>query len=745
MPALIGCVLIPILFGAQLVAGQDTTRVATEPQWPIDPATYPRPTHPATRATGLIIIDGRPDEAVWAEAPPITRFIQSRPDVGYLATQQTIVRVLYDNDAIYISAICFDDEPDNLTVTSLERDFPPLDSDVFSFVLDPNLDRRNAFLFYINPHGAYGDAQAFDDNRVLNYAWDGVAQVETQLTDFGWTVEIAIPLTTLRFEGAEGIQDWGFNAQRRVRRINESSTWSPLDRREYQPKVSRAGTLTGFEGLEQGRNLRVEPYVRGSVGLGSDEGAGTGDEVDGGFDLKYGLTSSLTLDATYRTDFSHVEVDQLQVNLTRFPLFFPERRNFFIENSGIFDFGDSTLREYRLSVSARDLTLFHTRRIGLSSTGDVIPMAGGARLTGSVGPLELGALTMRTEATAGRTAENFGVLRVRRRLLGASNVGLMVTHRNHVGDDGQPVHNRALGVDANFNLMDGLLLSSYVATTEGSGLEGDLEDRMAVRVAAGWRDRFWNTSVLYRRLGADFDPGLGFVRRRGINHYYATVGVHPSVEGFALQEVNPYVEIDYFTDLESVLETRSARAGLGFTFDDGARSAVTYEHLFERLFEPFRVSRSDLSVAVGDYQTHEVAFTHRTSPARVLSGNVVVSRGGYFSGTRTSYGVGGVWHPWPQLAVGASLSRNEISLPEGDFVADLAGLELSLNPTTRILVNAFVQYNSPMDEVVSNVRFRFIHAPLSDVYLVYSERRDMRGRVGLQQNVAVKVTRLLAF
>ena len=344
MPALIGCVLIPILFGAQLVAGQDTTRVATEPQWPIDPATYPRPTHPATRATGLIIIDGRPDEAVWAEAPPITRFIQSRPDVGYLATQQTIVRVLYDNDAIYISAICFDDEPDNLTVTSLERDFPPLDSDVFSFVLDPNLDRRNAFLFYINPHGAYGDAQAFDDNRVLNYAWDGVAQVETQLTDFGWTVEIAIPLTTLRFEGAEGIQDWGFNAQRRVRRINESSTWSPLDRREYQPKVSRAGTLTGFEGLEQGRNLRVEPYVRGSVGLGSDEGAGTGDEVDGGFDLKYGLTSSLTLDATYRTDFSHVEVDQLQVNLTRFPLFFPERRNFFIENSGIFDFGDSTLR-----------------------------------------------------------------------------------------------------------------------------------------------------------------------------------------------------------------------------------------------------------------------------------------------------------------------------------------------------------------------------------------------------------------
>ena len=281
--------------------------------------------------------------------------------------QHTIVRVLYDDEAFYLSGILYD-EPGNITVTSLERDFPPLDSDVLSFVLDTNLDRRNSFLFLINPYGAVGDAQAFDDMRILNNAWDGVVQVETQLTDFGWTMEIAIPWSTLRFEGAEGSQDWGFNVQRRIRRINESSTWSPLERREFQPKVSRAGTLTGFVGLEQGRNLWLEPYVRGSVALGS-EGVAGGDEVDAGLDLKYGVTSSLTLDATYRTDFSHVEVDELQVNLTRFPLFFPERRNFFIENSGMFEFGDGTPREFRLSVSGRDFTLFHTRRVGLSSGG----------------------------------------------------------------------------------------------------------------------------------------------------------------------------------------------------------------------------------------------------------------------------------------------------------------------------------------------------------------------------------------
>ena len=731
------------MFGAQLAAAQD--KVATEPEWPIDPATYPRPTHPATRASGPIVIDGRPDEAAWEEAPPITQFIQSRPDVGYPATEKTIVRVLYDDEALYVFAICYDTEPDNLTVTSLERDFPPLDSDVFSFVLDPNLDRRNSFLFYINPYGAYGDAQAFDDLRILDYAWDGVAEVETQMTEFGWTVEVAIPWTTVRFEGAEGSQDWGFNAQRRVRRINESATWSPLDRREYQPKVSRAGTLTGFEGLEQGRNLRLEPYIRGSMDLGSGGVGGTGDEVDAGFDLKYGVTSSLTFDATYSTDFSHVEVDQLQVNLTRFPLFFPERRNFFIENSGIFEFGDRTRFEYRTSVTNRDFTLLHSRRIGLASGGDVLPIVGGARLTGGVGLFEVGALGMRTRAGAGQESENFGVVRVRRRMMGSSNVGFMVTHRNLVGEEGQQIHNRTLGVDTNIDLFDRLLLTSYVVAAGGSGLEGDLKDRSALRLSAGWRDRLLNTSVLYRRLGAAFDPGVGFVRRRGINHYYATLGIHPSVDRFALQEINPYVAVDYFTNLESVLETRSAQAGLGFTFDDGARSTLLYEHLFERLLEPFQVSRTDLSVGVGDYQTHGVSFSHRTSPARVLSGNASASHGGYFNGTRTSYGAGAVWHPSPHLALEVTLSRNEIDLPDGDLVANLAGIRLSLNPSTDLTLRAFVQYNGLTDQIVSNLRLRFIHAPLSDLYLVYSEQRDTRGELDLQRSLAVKVTRLLAF
>ena len=741
----LGAVFVLVFLQGQVAFGQEYPPPPEEPEWPVDPATYPRPTHPATRATGPIIIDGVPDEAAWEEAPPITQFITSMPDLGYPATQKTNVRVLYDDEALYFACLCYDTQPDNLTVTSLERDFNAVNADVLTVVLDPALDRRNAFMFTINPYGAIGDAQAFDDNRILNYAWDGVVRVETQLTDFGWTFEMAIPWTTLRFEASDEGQDWGFNVLRRVTRVNEVSYWSPLERHEYTPKVSRAGTLTGLVGLKRGRNLELTPYVRGSVAKGSGGIAGIGDEVDAGGDLKLAVTSNLTLDVTYRTDFSDVEVDQLQVNLTRFPLFFPERRDFFIENSGTFEFGDGTQREFRTSVSSRDFTLFHSRRIGLAPGGEVIPIMGGTRLTGRMGQFEVGALGMRTRAAPGQPPENFGVVRLRRRLLGGSNVGLMVTHRDLIGEDGQPVRNRAYGADANFLFADHLLLTSYVAAAQGSDLEGDLKDRLALRFSAGWRNRFWNTSVLYRRLGAEFRPGLGFVRRRGINHYFATFGVHPSVDRFGLQEISPYVMIDYFTNLESVLETRRAQVGLGFTFDDRSRTNLTYEHLFERLFEPFQVSRSDLVVEVGDYETHEVAFSHTTNPSRVFSGNVSASRGGYFDGTRTSYGVGGVWRPRPQVTFDLSFTRSEIALRGEELVADLARLGLSLNPTTDLVVTAFVQYNSLIDAIVSNVRLRFIHAPLSDLYLVYSEQRDVRGDLRPQQSVALKVTRLLAF
>ncbi|HSR40840.1 MAG TPA: carbohydrate binding family 9 domain-containing protein, partial [Longimicrobiales bacterium] len=253
--------------------------------WPIDPATHPRPTASIARATGPVVVDGRPDEAAWSEAVPITRFVQAQPDQGHPATERTEVRLLYDDDGIYISCVCHDSHPDALTVTSLARDFPVGQNDALSFVFNPNPARRTGFMFSVNPDGAWWDGQTFDDMRVVNSVWDSPMEAAARRTPYGWSMEAGIPWTSLRFEGSPGTQEWGFNVLRRVRRLNEMAYWSPLQRHENLGKLSRAGTITGLEGLRQGRNLRIKPYVLGSLASGGG-GLASDDDLDAGGDLK---------------------------------------------------------------------------------------------------------------------------------------------------------------------------------------------------------------------------------------------------------------------------------------------------------------------------------------------------------------------------------------------------------------------------------------------------------------------------
>ncbi|HKJ03092.1 MAG TPA: DUF5916 domain-containing protein, partial [Longimicrobiales bacterium] len=289
----------------------------------IDVEAAPRPEAVAVRATTPVVLDGVLDEAAWADAQVLGGFVQSRPDRGYPATERTEVRILYDDEFLYVGAELYDREPDKLVIPSLEQDFESGNSDIFGITLDTFLDRRNAFMFLVNPKGAVKEAQDFDDSRQENAAWEGIFEVRTRTHDRGWTVEWAIPFTTLRFDPSKDTQAWGMNLMRRIRRKNEESYWAPIDQRDRIHKMSKAGTLRGLSGIHAGRNLIVKPYA---VTTHADGGAaaGTGDWTgDGGLDMKYGLTSRLTLDLTYRTDFSQVEVDQERVNLTRFSLFFP--------------------------------------------------------------------------------------------------------------------------------------------------------------------------------------------------------------------------------------------------------------------------------------------------------------------------------------------------------------------------------------------------------------------------------------
>ncbi len=722
------------------VRGQQNERDAIRHPEPVDVEAVPRPEGWAARVQSPVRIDGVLDDDAWAGAQVLGDFLQSQPDRGLPATQATRVRVVYDDERLYIGAEMDESEPDAYVVQSLEQDFPSLstrDADVLGITLDTFLDRRNSYIFLVNPWGAYRDGQTFDDSRSTDFGWDGVVNLRTRRHERGWTLEMAIPWSTLRFAPGDGEQAWGLNLLRRVRRLNEDSYWAPLDRRDPIHRMSRAGTLRGFEGLRSGRPVQVKPYV-----LGDDRGgsawAGESGSLDAGVDLKVGLTSTLTLDGTVNTDFSQVEVDRERVNLTRFPLFFPEQREFFVENSGSFAFGDVAERGIRMGTSLRDFTLFHSRRIGLTD-GAPVPIHGGGRLSGSVGAFEVGLLDLRTGGQDGRPGENFAVARLRRELGDAADVGVMLLDRRSAGGDSDGAWNRSWGVDANGRL-GAWLLNSYVAGSDGSGAAAD--DRWAGRLSVAYRDRIVDGSVQVRHMGAGFDPAMGFVRREAVEQAYGTVGLHlPG--GAAVQEWAPWVDLDHVTDLDGLLLSRSGGAGLGVDLADGSRLDVSLARRRERLVEPFGVR--DAVVPVGAYEFDEWQVSYGSSAARALSGTVRGGWGGYFDGTRRSLGLDGRWLASARVAVDVTADYNRLTLPGFDaFNSSAYGGRIKVGFTTRLFASAYVQYNETADQVVSNVRLNWIHAPLSNVFLVLTERR-VGGEGVLERTVTLKATRLLAF
>lgn len=741
-PLSVGAIVVGLAVSGAAVEAQEVgrTQPIRDASRHINPETAPRPVARAVYTTGSIKIDGSLDESAWDAAIPFSEFVQSQPNAGYPATEPTVVRILYDDKKLYVSAICYDSDIERRTVTTLEYGLPPStrDMDVFAITLDTFLDRRNSFIWLVNPNGAYRDGQTFNDSRNADYSWRGMVEIETVIHDSGWTVEMAIPWTTLRFDPTREEQRWGMNLLRRVRRKNEDSYWAPVDRRDPVHRMSKAGTLEGLRGMHPGRNLKIKPFTLGTDVSGSQGAAADDEGFDGGVDVKYGVTSGLILDGTFRTDFSQVEVDQERVNLTRFPLFFQEQRDFFVENSGSFVLGDVTERNYRMGSSTRSFTLFHSRRIGLSA-GLPIPIVGGGRLSGRAGAFEIGALNIQTEAVDSAAGENFSVVRVRRNL-GGSDVGVMFLNRQATGSFADGAYNRTYAADANLQFLNNLIVNAYVARTDGPGSGGN---ENAARVSVAWRDRVWDASAFVKHVGDAFNPELGFVRRRGIRHGYATFGAHPRPSWAHVQEINPYGELHYITNLDNRLQTRNAVLGFGFQFLDGSALNLRYVNVFERLEMPFSVS--GFSIPLGDYVTNEGSVTYASSRARPFSTRLSFSAGGFWNGSRYTFSGSGIWRASYRLAFDASWSHNGISLPDGSFSTDVLGARIKFGYDTDLFTSAFVQYNSTADLLVTNIRLRFIHAPLSDLFLVYTERRDVKDNVVLDRVVTAKVTKLFAF
>jgi len=701
----------------------------------------------AVRLAEPLVLDGLLDDPVYSQVRAIGDFVQQEPHEGEPATERTELWIFFDDTTLYLSVRCYDSEPDRIIANEMRRDGNIFQNDNVQFAIDTFYDRRSGFSFQTNPLGALRD-QEIGDERTTNTDWNTVWDVKAARTDEGWSAEFAIPFKSLRYR-ASGAQTWGINMQRQVRWKNERSYLSGVPA-SYGGrginKLSSAATLVGLEVPPSGRNLEIKPYAISGVSTNRLATPVISNDVSGdaGVDVKYGLTRGLTADFTYNTDFAQVEEDEQQVNLTRFSLFFPEKRDFFLEGSGIFQFGPS--RETTFSGAATTLlpVVFFSRQIGLNR-GQRVPILAGGRVTGRQGRYALGALNIQTEATpaAGAAATNFSVVRLRRDFLRRSAIGFIGTHRSPrtVGQQS----NQVVGVDAALAFYENITINSYYARSRTPGRQGDDSSYLGQFQYAG--DKY-GLNVEHLSVGDAFNPEIGFLRREAFRRSYGQARISPRPRSSTwLRKYSLEQSIDYITDPNGRLETREVQTSWRLEFNNGAFWWSDYTRNDELIQRPFEITRG-VVIAPGEYRFHGIQSTYFVPPQWPITGRFNVWSGSFYGGTRNEVGYDGRIELTSQLAVEPRVSVNWIDLPVGRFTTRLFGSRLTYTATTRAALSALIQYNSSSGTLSSNVRFRWEYRPGSDLFVVYSDGHEIAStRPVMLQNRAfvVKMTRLFRF
>jgi hypothetical protein len=653
--------------------------------------------------------------------------------------------VAFDREALYIAVYCRDSDPAALIVNDIRKDFPQGEQDSFEVLLDTFADRRNGFVFITNPAGAKSDTQIANEGREVNQSWDAVWHVAAKQRADGWTAEIRIPFKTLRFEPGDGTT-WGVNFARRIRRKNEVAYWSRVTRAYSIFRASQDGNLLGLPNVDQGRNLRIKPFVvasstRPAAGSSFDR------DADVGLDVKYGVTSALTLDMTLNPDFAQVEADEQQVNLTRFSLFYPEKREFFLENSGIFYFGDiprNQRQPSRFRPPEEDLLLFFSRRIGLTDQGEQIPIIGGARLTGRAAGFGVGVMSMQTDDTEALPTTNYTVVRARRDVLRNSDIGAIVMNRqSNVSGD----YNRVVGADANFRVLRFLSWNSFVAKSQTPDATGG---ELAWKTSLGWEDSFHHYQYSILNVDEAFQADLGFVRRTGVRKHFVDAGIRPRpawLRKFGFREFHPHTRISRYTDLDNVAVTTNDHWAGSLQFERGGFIEYAVNPRMDTLITPFRV-QPDVIIPVGQYSWNEYQLTVEMDRSRMVSGSATVTNGGFWDGTQNSQRIALVIKPSYRLLIDLALQRNDISLrtPIASFTTKLAALRTAYSFSTHMFLDSLLQYNSDAKQFNANVRFNLIHRPLSDLFVVYNEQQFTdQPDVVPGRGVIVKYTHMLSF
>ncbi len=690
-------------------------------------STSPRPTIEALRIDTPIRVDGVLDEAAWEQAAVAADFTAREPEDDRPAAQQTEFSVVYTDTVLYFGIRAFDSRPEAIVARELQRDSDHGgNDDSLAIVLDTFHDQRNSVTFEVNPLGARTDSLVTDEGKDQNIEWNGVWTTSARTTAQGWQAEVAIPFSTLRFDPAQSV--WGLNVRRVVRRTNEESYWAPIGReigmsavtRMYAGhRVSLAGDLVGISSVKPGRRLDVKPFVLASAAeTPRVPASGTLDDIDGGSDLKWGLTKSLTLDLTYNTDFAQVEVDQQQVNLTRFSLFFPEKREFFLENAGIFEFGTPAPPGMQPPL----MKAFFSRRIGLAG-GQEVPIDLGARLTGRAGAWNLGLLTVGTEAlaTGDRSAipaTQHSVFRLKRDLGERSSVGMIYTELDPRAGEG----NRLYGVDVDYKPNRQSQFYLFGAAGEDDGPSDDTG-----ALGAGWAytTRTVRANVDLMEAQADFQPASGFLLRRDFRRYNPRVRWEPRVNRGVVRSVTLEAELDYF-ERESLGQVESrklllAPIGMRTTGDDRFRLAFVNE--VEQLFEPFEISPG-IVIPAGLYEFDSIFLRGFSNQGRRLAWRGNINVGEFFGGDRRSYVLSSYVRLSRHLLTEFQWNYNDVTLPQGDFTATIYTVRLDAAFSPDLRLNTLAQYNEAAQLAGINVRFNWIYKPGANLFVVYNHNWD---------------------
>jgi len=675
------------------------------------------------------LIDGKLDDEAWKAGQPYTDFVQRELREGEPVTERTEVRLLTDGEALYVGAWLFDREPSGIVPGEKIRDVTLTNSDYFALILDTYLDRQNGFVFATTPAGVEYDAQVVKEGEGggvfqqgqtraqagamggFNLNWDATWQVATSIDANGWYAEFRIPFSTLRY-GAGSSQDWGINFARSIRRHNEEAFWSFIPRQFNLYRLSRAGTLKGITVPTQ-RIATLTPYVLSSSARNFSIDSRMKSTGEFGADLKYGVTPSLTLDLTYNTDFAQVEVDEQRTNLTRFPLFFPEKRPFFLENAGVFSAG-----------TPQAVDLFFTRRIGIDTLGSPVPIIGGGRVSGRAGAATVGLLQIFTDETATTDAQSFSVGRISREYGGRSRVGAIAVQRQSI-DDGADV-NRTFGVDGRIGLSEAWTIDWWGAATE---TPGRTRDETAFSARAGYQTAQWNNGFRYVQVGQDFNPEVGFLNRSGGYEFYdiSFMRMVRKSEWPWLKQWNPHTNYRGYYGHDGYWQSGQVHIDMTeVEFARGGRFGPEYNIYHEGLRQPFEISPGVILPA-GGYNWGALGLDWDTDASAKLSFTSRGDYGPFYNGNRFGQVVTLTYRRGASITTSLLLDYQDVHLDQGDFIRRLVGARVAYFFTPKVFLQSLVQYNNQAKVWNANVRFAWLSTASTGLFVVYNEGQQAGG------------------